>query len=190
MTRRHGPGGYADYSSYRPWLRDDFTFRCVYCLIRERWGRVTGEFDLDHFAPQALNAERSTEYENLFYACHPCNLRKGPRELPDASSEFTREALRLYPNGEPEGLTTGAKSLIRALCLNSPKLVRWRQCWLRIVALAEEHDPGLFADLMGYPDDLPDLSKLSAPSNSKPEGVGEGYFARRERGELPEVYSV
>lgn len=30
--RRHGPLGYVDYKSYKPWLRDEFTFRCVYCL--------------------------------------------------------------------------------------------------------------------------------------------------------------
>ncbi len=28
-TRRHGPQGYAGYASYRPWLRDEFSFRCV-----------------------------------------------------------------------------------------------------------------------------------------------------------------
>ena len=36
-TRRHGPCGYSDHTSYKPWLRDEFTFRCVYCLARERW---------------------------------------------------------------------------------------------------------------------------------------------------------
>ena len=34
-VRRHGPQGYADYASYRPWLRDEFAFRCVYCLLRD-----------------------------------------------------------------------------------------------------------------------------------------------------------
>jgi hypothetical protein len=26
-VRRHGPQGYADYASFRPWLRDEFTFK-------------------------------------------------------------------------------------------------------------------------------------------------------------------
>src|SRR5258708_6259440 len=39
-VRRHGPQGYADAASFRPWLRDEFTFRCVYCLQREVWGTV------------------------------------------------------------------------------------------------------------------------------------------------------
>ena len=44
-TRRHGPQGYAGYDSFRPWLRDEFSFCCVYCLVREQWGRVSGEFN-------------------------------------------------------------------------------------------------------------------------------------------------
>jgi hypothetical protein len=30
-VRRHGPRGYVDDEHYNPWLRDEFTFRCVYC---------------------------------------------------------------------------------------------------------------------------------------------------------------
>jgi len=49
LVRIHGPQGYARYELYRAWLRDEFAFRYVYCLSREQWGRVTGEFDLDPF---------------------------------------------------------------------------------------------------------------------------------------------
>lgn len=35
--RRHGPSGYDSYEAYKPWLRDEFVFRCVYCLEREMW---------------------------------------------------------------------------------------------------------------------------------------------------------
>lgn len=31
-VRRHGPRGYRAYQSYKPWLRDAFEFRWVYCL--------------------------------------------------------------------------------------------------------------------------------------------------------------
>jgi hypothetical protein len=33
-VRRHGPAGYDDYASYRDWLRDEFTFRCVFWWCR------------------------------------------------------------------------------------------------------------------------------------------------------------
>ncbi len=74
--RIHGPAGYASYESYRPWLRDEFTFRCVYCLKRETWGQVTGEFELDHFQPQSLAPHLSLDYFNLVYACRRCNSVK------------------------------------------------------------------------------------------------------------------
>ncbi|MEX0819011.1 MAG: hypothetical protein WD070_05450 [Pirellulaceae bacterium] len=54
--RRHGPV-YTAYESYRPWLRDEFSFRCVYCLKREQWGVVRGTFDIDHFVCSGINSE-------------------------------------------------------------------------------------------------------------------------------------
>jgi hypothetical protein len=36
-VRRHGPQGYIDDEHYKPWLRDEFTFRCQYCRCREVW---------------------------------------------------------------------------------------------------------------------------------------------------------
>jgi hypothetical protein len=32
--RRHAPQGYLDYRHYKPWLRDEFQFRCVYACWR------------------------------------------------------------------------------------------------------------------------------------------------------------
>ena len=50
--RRHGPRGYAAAESFRPWLRDEFSFRCVYCLRRETWTIRKGEFVIEHFVAQ------------------------------------------------------------------------------------------------------------------------------------------
>ena len=72
--RRHAPRGYRDYTSYKPWLRDEFTFQCVYCLCRERWF-PDGEtaFSVDHLRPYAVAPEHHTNYDNLVYACCQCN---------------------------------------------------------------------------------------------------------------------
>ncbi|MBI3330174.1 MAG: hypothetical protein HYZ81_26130, partial [Nitrospinae bacterium] len=72
-VRRHGPRGYRDYRSYKPWLRDEFDFRCVYCLWRERWcsdGDHT--FSVDHLLPRMTHPERLCDYDNLVYACCQC----------------------------------------------------------------------------------------------------------------------
>ncbi len=58
QVRRHGPRGYADYGSYRPWLRDEFSVRCVYCLLREQWGRVRGVYAIDHFLAVAHHLDQ------------------------------------------------------------------------------------------------------------------------------------
>ena len=75
-VRRHGPAGYRDYESYRDWLRDEFLFRCVYCLDREQWnGRKVG-FHIEHFIPVARDDSRQLDYGNLLYACASCNTAK------------------------------------------------------------------------------------------------------------------
>src|SRR3712207_1265694 len=76
-VRRHGPAGYAVYEAYKPWLRDEFVFRCAYCLFRERWypdGQAS--FSADHFVPPVVAPDRSLDYDNLIYACVRCNSRK------------------------------------------------------------------------------------------------------------------
>lgn len=186
VSRRHGPTGYNNYGSYRPWLRDEFSFRCVFCLLREQWGRVTAQFDVDHFVPQICNLALATNYDNLVYACHACNIRKGKRTL--SHVHLTANNVRIYPDGTIMGLTTEAARTVELLWLNSPDSVHWRRIWIRIIEMADEHDPELWQDLMRFPDDLPDLSRLDAPGNTKPDGIGQSHFARRERGELHAIY--
>lgn len=188
-ARRHGPQGYVGYNSYRPWLRDDFCFRCVYCLIREQWGRVFGEFDLDHYAPQSLNPRRATDYDNVLYSCACCNAGKGEQVVPDPTVVMLAEQLVVHEDGAITGLTNDADRLIRMLDLDDEEYRRWRRTWIRILELAERFDPPLFRQLMGFPEDLPDLSRLRPPGgNSRPAGIGESYFEQRKRGTLPIGY--
>ena len=185
--RRHGPQGYASAISYRPWLRDEFTFRCVYCLLREQWGRVTGEFDVEHFQSQVNSPELGETYDNLLYSCHTCNLLKGTRVLPDPSQVLTAENAFINLDGSIEGRSTDARRLIAILGLNSSAYRTWRSIWLRNVQLAEVYDLEHFTRLMGFPDDLPSL-ELAPPVNTRPEGVRQSWYARRLRGELPDLY--
>ena len=174
--RKHGPRGYASYGAFRPWLRDDFTFRCVYCLAREQWGRVTGEFDLDHFRPQIASPERALDYHNLLYCCQSCNALKGHADIPDPCRALTADNIRVKADGTIEGL-------------DSESCRRWRLIWLRNIELAAQHSRDQYARLMGFPDDLPNLSRLRPPDgNFRPDGIETSYFAQRERGELPETY--
>src|SRR5258708_3560236 len=85
-VRKHGPHGLDRYQSFKPWLRDEFTFRCVYCLERERW-YPSGHhgFGVDHIRPKGDSRYKhlACDYENLLYACNRCNSAKGSLELID-----------------------------------------------------------------------------------------------------------
>ncbi len=187
--RRHGPRGYAGYDSYRPWLRDEFTFRCVYCLKRERWGQVTGEFDIDHFQPQVRSPQLSVDYENLLYSCRRCNGVKLDHEVADPIPILSAGRVRALPDGRVESTEEAAQRLILQLDLNSPRMVEWRILWMRIADLAERQDRDLWRRIVGFPNELPDLRRMRPPAgNGRPEGIVESWAVQSERGKLPEFY--
>jgi len=189
LVRRHAPQGYADVESYRPWLRDEFAFRCVYCLFREQWGRVVGAFDIDHFLPVSLHPERERMYDNLLYACATCNAVKGKRDVPDATAVLLDPGVRITEDGVIHADSPRAARLIEMLGLDSPQSTEFRLLWIGIVALAERYDPPLYRRLMGFPDDLPDLQRLRPPGgNARPEGVKTSYFAKRRNGTPTTTY--
>lgn len=186
--RTHGPSGYASYESFRAWLRDEFTIRCVYCLKRETWGQVTGEFELDHFEPQSLAPDRTLDYFNLVYACRRCNAVKIDQRIDDPLAILSSDVVVGLPDGVLSSDDIDAKRLIQQIDLNAPKLLRWRVMWMRIVDLAEDRDAELYQQLTCFPEDLPDLGRLRPPSNSRPEGVEVSWYAKRQRGQLPESF--
>jgi hypothetical protein len=191
-ARRHGPHGYADYPSFQPWLRDEFSFRCVYCLIREQWGLVRSNFNIDHFRPTAHHPALVTDYDNLLYACATCNVAKGARVLPDPMTSLTAAVVRVEEDGTIHAEhNSEAARLIDLLGLDGRDYIEFRKLWIKIIAMAArvDQDPDLYRRLMGFPDDLPDLRLLRPPGgNSRPWGVEQSAFVRRERGELPSCY--
>jgi hypothetical protein len=187
--RRHGPQGYAGYESYRPWLRDEFSFRCVYCLMREVWGPFKGAYALDHFLPVASRPDLALEYDNLLYGCVSCNLSKGGLETPDPCSSLIDSEVTVSDDGGIQATTPQARKLIEVLGLNRPRMREFRELWIRVVRLAALCDPALFQRLQAYPADLPDLSALRPPQgNTRPDGIAQSHLARRRRGQLPDTY--
>jgi HNH endonuclease len=190
-TRRHGPVGYTQSESYRDWLRDEFTFRCVYCLQRETWyGRATS-FNVEHSIPVSVDPQKTCEYDNLLYSCSTCNNAKlAMVGIPNPCELAFADCLRILENGEVEALNSCGVKLRDALRLNSRSNVEYRSKWMKTLAVLEVNEPELFRKYMGFPDDLPDLRppKKRVPSNTRPEGVANCFFALRERGELPETY--
>lgn len=189
--RRHGPEGYTNYESYRDWLRDEFTFRCVFCLHREKWYGRAATFSIDHLVPVAIDPTRECDYTNLLYACVTCNnAKRDIVDVPDPCQVGFHGCLRIQHNGEVEALNKQGKKLRDALRLNNKSNVDYRSRWMRILTNLKSSNLVLYQELMGFPDDLPDLRppQRRVPKNTKPDGVNNSYFALRERGNLPATY--
>ena len=187
-VRRHGPKGYRQPASFRPWLRDEFSFRCVYCLRREQWDRATS-LDVEHFLPSRRFPNQRLAYDNLWFACSRCNSAKGDRLIDDPSQALLSHEVIVENDGQIVGRSAEARRIIQALRLNSAEAIHYRRLWIEIIAMAKQFAPDLLLELMGFPEDLPDLSQLRPPGgNTRPEGVAASHHARRRRGELPATY--
>jgi 5-methylcytosine-specific restriction endonuclease McrA len=185
---RHGPRGYLDLESFRPWLRDEFGFRCVYCLKREQWDPPS-TLHIDHFHSLIQNPLTGLTYENLRYACARCNQTKSKQVVPDPLLGMLSTVIRLLPDGALETTDDAASRIIEQMRLNNPKMISFRRMWMGIVSMAEVANHELYETLLGYPDDLPDLRRFTPPAgNDRSDGIDASCHARRARGELPRIY--
>jgi hypothetical protein len=183
-VRRHGPRGYKRPESFRPWLRDEFGFRCVYCLDRETWHVSTGHWAVEHFLPVVQYPQHELSYDNLQYVCISCNLTKGKRLVPDPLVALLRDTVVCDDTGQIAGRTPAAVKLIEMMQLDSEECRSFRRRWFRVLRLLPKRDLDLYQELLGWPANLPDLSLLRPPQGNTREGVHLSYYARRERGEL------
>jgi hypothetical protein len=187
--RVHGPRGHTAYQAYKPWLRDEFEFRCVYCLVRERWqGDGHNSFSIDHVNPKSIHADQTCNYNNLVYACIQCNRWKSVTlGLPDPCRTGMARHLK-HQSGIIIGLTSAGKRAVKVLELNKDDRPRFRRDFLRPFEKQHLLDPDEL-DKFGYPSNLPDLSKLKPPrGNSRPAGIGMSHFARKAKKKLPPYY--
>jgi hypothetical protein len=193
-VRRHSPAGYADYSSFKPWLRDEFQFRCIFCLVRERMcPNGQDAFSVEHLLPRSTHPHLTCAYTNLVYACSKCNSNKndrGPVLDPCRSAYATH--LALARDGTIQGTTREGKKLVRLLRLDREELNEFRKRTMRLVRAAH-HNPGKqwareVLAWLTYPADMPDLRTCRPPSNALPESAQQCYFVQREQGRLQRTY--
>lgn len=204
-TRKHAPAGYTTYQAFKDWLRDEFDFRCVYCLQRETWSRTGAAlFSVDHIFPQGFDPHslHVCEYSNLVYACNQCNSCRQNEFVLDPTREGIGEHLRVnLEDGTVTGLTWSGRFMIELMHLNAEKVVRERLRILRLLRrwVRYNHDADVrrdFFEAFGYPPDLPDLRRRPPHGPNPPAGnalaanTEHCAYARRERGDLPLVYSV
>lgn len=186
-VRRHEPRGYANYVSYKPWLRDEFGFRCVYCLSREIWF-PSGQhsFGVSHIIPKSHSPEHAGTYGNLLYLCDRCNAFQGTSLLLDPCKVGLGEHVRVEAVGKITPLTGSGARLIAILQLDSDTRTGFRRRLLSVVSALLESDhhnaKRLLDQWLGFPHDLPDLSRCKPPGgNTRPEGTFASEFMSRLR---------
>jgi HNH endonuclease len=188
--RKHGPSGYKNYESYRDWLRDDFTFRCVFCLRRELWGIVRASFHIDHFIPQCRDSLGKLDYDNLLYVCSSCNASKSSHIVCDPCEVALGNCVLIREDGTITALNEDGELLIDCLRLDNEDYTQFRYLIIGIIRSCIKHnDKERLLLMLGYPKSLPDISKLKPPGgNKRPEGIHYSFYARRSRGELSELW--
>ncbi len=191
--RKHGPSGYSNYESYRDWLRDEFSFRCVFSLIREQWVERIGNFDIDHLRPRSEHPEQTQDYDNLLYLTHRMNLIRGRRELPDPGVVALGRCLKMHHAGEQMGeivaLNPVGERIVRILRLDSEEATTYRRKLLGVLRHYAIHDEHQFREWIGYPSNLPNLrsKRLKAP-NTRASGLAQSAHELKALGQLPEWY--
>lgn len=184
--RRHGPAGYTNYQRYRPWLEDEFVFRCVYCLKRMVWA-PTDIWSVDHIIPQVEAEDMICVYDNLVLACQYCNRVKSNLRLPDPCQVAYGKCLRVETDGVITAMDKVGRRIVATMRLNNPKHVAYRRQKLRDLHALASCDPEGFESVMGFPAELPNLKELKVKANHRPEGVKDCWYEKRLRGELPKT---
>jgi hypothetical protein len=188
-ARKHGPAGYVTYDSYRDWLRDEFLFRCVYCLHRERWYGRAGTFHIDHFVPVSVDAAGTCSYDNLVYACATCNeAKRAIGGLADPCEVSFASCLQIRDDGHVVALNAAGEKLTQVLLLNSQSNCHHRVLLMRTLSALQKAKPAIYREWLTFPDDLPDLRRKRVLSNTRPAGISSCHFVLREQGALPSTY--
>jgi hypothetical protein len=194
--RKHGPAGYDNYQTYKDWLRDEFVFRCAYCLERETWYPSRhAAFAVDHILPKVKWPELLCDYDNLVYACLRCNSLKQDIVTLDPCRIALGKHIHFKPDGSVVGRTRKGKEFVLLFHLDVAPAIDVRNEKLMILRLKIDHPDNsevarLFQVTFGYPEALPDLRRPAKQpkSNSRPKGVRNCHFVRKLKRQLPEVY--
>jgi hypothetical protein len=198
QARLHGPAGYKDYRKYKPWLRDEFKFRCVYCMQREKWEKSGYRgFHVDHRVPQSVDETKILEYDNLVYSCGMCNTYKSDEIMPDPCEVPLGLHYEFDENGSAKSLSgEQGEAYIEILGLNEEEAVDYRARWMQTLrefnalcdTLQEPKRNKMLERWFGYPIDIPDLRLQRPPTNSKEQNETFCHYALLKRGEIERVY--
>jgi len=143
IFRRSQPARlYRDYTEYRALLRQDFHYRCAYCLTHEYFVGGEAGCTIDHHRPLRgphARPDLLAEYTNLYWCCRECNENKG--DIWPSPEEYARgyrfldpcqpeddhdRHWHVLPDGILDPLTPTGEYTIERLKLWRPQLQHYR----------------------------------------------------------------
>lgn len=187
--RKHEPSGYSDYADYKDWLRDEFDFRCVYCLRREVWERRRAIWVVEHLIPRRERPDLATEYTNLVLACTTCNsFKSASSHMPDPCKLAYGKLVSVSSDGTITHHSREGLRLVRIASLDDEDATKWRRGEIAIIKSHKKHEPEEYRKRMAFPTNLPDLATRPVKHNRKPEGAKNCRYAQQKSGTLPETY--
>jgi uncharacterized protein (TIGR02646 family) len=153
FTRRSDIPVLDNFQEYKPYLRQDFHYVCVYCRVHENELGGPRIFTVEHYRPKDHFPYLLTDYTNLLYACAVCNSFK--REDWHDGDPLTCEKGYLDPcqhdydmyfsytaEHKIEGRISCARYMIKRLRLNRRQLIK-----LRRLRIEEEQEFTEFIEL-------------------------------------------
>jgi 5-methylcytosine-specific restriction endonuclease McrA len=190
-TRRSNPPRYSTYQRYKGVLREDFSYRCVYCDIHENESGGPRYFSVEHFRPKKRFPELRTEYRNLLYACTVCNSYKSddwPSETPlddgrgylDPTEHDYDDHFALSDDDLIVGLSAVGHYMIQRMRLNRKMLQK-----IRALRREEEQQHTRILSLLERSISAIDI----VLEREQPTGKA-GRALRRERDELRKQYEA
>ena len=183
LVRKHAPSYDKDWAPYRDWLWDEFDFRCVYCLQRERWGKRRAVFAIDHIVPREAGGA-PYDYGNLAYACASCNSNKSDNAVPHPEEHAYGKCVAVNEDGCIRAQNREGKWLIRSLNLSDEENTEYRRDRIRELETLAKHHPDQFVRTMSFPDDPPDLQSRRPTNNGKLESWKQSHLARGNAGKI------
>lgn len=135
--RSSAPISTRDYRRFRPYVREDFSECCAYCLLPEILAGGEANFELDHFRPQSIFSHLIHDFRNIYYSCHVCNNTKRDtwpsQQLRDAGYRFVDPCYDDFSthftasDGQWQPISRAGEYSERHLRLNRGHLVKLRR---------------------------------------------------------------
>ncbi len=169
---------FTNYREYKPFLRVEFLYACVYCEVYESESAGEDNFQVEHYVPQSKYPMLECVYENLFYSCAFCNgpaaksgywATKEQREKGHYVLNPCRHDIDIHidkSSSKWKGLTPEGRWNVRRFYLDSKNLqfIRDRRQQAPL-ASAQSNAANIMTILQGFekhltPQEIADLSRI------------------------------